>query len=90
MVIIDQNCLEELISQYNNVDSTIVKRNIIRLIDQSMYCNNNQALAKVLGLNIHTIYGYRQPQRKLNVGFESALKLCNALGVNIKELMIKQ
>lgn len=86
---IEQNNLEELISNYNRVDFGIVKRNIIRLIDKSAYCNNNQALAEILGLNVHTIYGYRQPQRKLNVGFESALRLCNVLGVSINELMIK-
>jgi len=84
---IDQKELENLISEYNNVDSTIVKKNIIRLIDQSCYCNNNQALADILGLNIHTVYGYRQVQRKLNVGFESGLKICNALGVSIGELI---
>ena len=88
-MVIDQIELASIISKYNKIDSSTVKQNIIRLIDQSIYCNNNQVLAKTLGLNVHTIYGYRQPQRKLNVGFESALRLCNVLGVSINELMKK-
>lgn len=87
MTIAEQNDLVYLIYQYNNVDSTIVKKNIIRLIDNSEYHKNIPILAKELNVNVNTIYGWRQPQRKLNVSFESALKLVYVLGVSVTELM---
>ncbi len=87
MTIIEQDNLVNLISQYNKIDSTTIKKNIIKFIDNSQYHKNIPRLAKVLNVNVNTIYGYRQPQRKLNVGFESALKLSHALGVSVTELM---
>lgn len=84
---IDQISLINLISQYNKIDSTTIKRNIIKFIDNSQYHKNISILAKTLDMNVNTIYGYRQSQRKLNVGFESALKLSHALGINITDLM---
>ena len=87
MTVVDQSNLFNLISQYNKIDSTTIKRNIIRLIDDSQYHKNIPVLARRLDVNVNTVYGWRQPQRKLNVGFEAALKLSHALGVSITELM---
>ena len=87
MTTVEQSNLVNLISQYNKIDSTIIKRNIIKLIDNSRYHKNIPRLAKDLNVNVNTIYGYRQPQRKLNVEFESAIKLTHILGVSIIELM---
>jgi len=87
MTISQQNDLVYLIYQYNKIDCTTIKKNIIRLIDNSEYHKNIPILAKELNVNVNTIYGWRQTKRKLNVSFESALKLTYVLGVCITELM---
>jgi plasmid maintenance system antidote protein VapI len=84
---IEQKDLEYLIIKYNNTDSSIIKKNLIKLIDESEYRRNSQALADKLELNIQTIYLYRQPQKKTNISFELALRLANALGISMEELM---
>jgi len=89
MTILEQNDLVYLIYQYNKIDSTTIKKNIIKLIDNSQYHKNIPILAKELNVNVNTVYGWRQPQRKINVSFESALKLSYVLGVSITELMVK-
>jgi len=87
MTAVEQKDLVNLISQYNRIDSTTIKRNIIKLIDNSQYHKNIPRLAKDLNVNVNTVYGWRQPQRKLNVEFESAIKLAHILGISINELM---
>jgi transcriptional regulator with XRE-family HTH domain len=84
---IDQKDLESLIIRYNSTDSSIVKKNLIRLIDESEYRRNSQELADKVGLNVQTIYLYRQIQKKTNISFEIALKLANALRVSVEELI---
>jgi transcriptional regulator with XRE-family HTH domain len=87
MNFISQKDLESLILKYNNTDSSVIKKNIIRLIDDSEYRRNNQLLADKVGLKVQTIYLYRQIQKKTNISFEIALKLANALRVSVEELI---
>ena len=81
----EQQQLEELITKYNNTDSTIIKSNIIKYIDESGH--RNQYIADQIGVDIQTIYLYRQPQKKTAVSFENAVKLCNVLEISITKLM---
>ena len=85
MELIEQKNLEELINKYNSMDSSLIKKNIIKYIDQSGYKNN--FISKRVGVDIQTVYSWRQPQRKYKVGFELAIKLCNVLGISIIQLM---
>lgn len=81
----DQQQLESLIDKYNNIDPAIIKENIIKYIDESPY--RNQGIADLIGVDIQTIYLWRQPRKKTGVGFENAVKLCNVLGISITKLM---
>ena len=85
MTLQEQQELEQLINQYNSTDSAIIKQNIIKFIDASGL--KNQYIADRMNLNIQTIYLYRQPQKKTNIDFITALKLCNVLGIGITELI---
>jgi len=44
-------------------------------------------LADKVGVSVQTIYLYRQVQKKSNINFEVILKLANALGVSVEDLM---
>lgn len=81
----EQKQLEEIIEKFYNTDSAIIKRNIIKYIDASIY--KNQYIADQIGVDIQTIYLYRQPQKKTKVTFENAIKLCNVIGISITKLM---
>jgi len=81
----EQKRLEILIDKYNNTDSSIIKENIIKYINASPY--KSQYIADAVGVDIQTIYLWRQPQKKTTVSFEYALKLCNVLGISITALM---
>lgn len=83
----EQKNLGNLIDEYNKVDSAIIKSNLIKYIDRSEYKRNSQELANRVGLNKNTIYLYRQPQKRTNVSFETALRLSNVLEVSILDLM---
>lgn len=85
MTLTEQQQLEQLINQYNSTNSTTIKQNIIKFIDASGF--KNQYIADRVQLNIQTIYLYRQPQKKTNIDFITALKLCNVLGISITELI---
>ena len=84
---IQQKDLESLIAKYNATDSTVIKRNLVKIIDSSEYPRNSQALADKVELSVETIYQYRKIQKKTNINFEIALRLVNALGVKIEDLM---
>ena len=84
---INQKDLENLITKYNNTDPTIIKRNLARIIENSEYRRDSQALADKVGLNIQTIYLYRQYLKPTNISFEIALKLANVLGVSVEDLI---
>jgi len=84
---IQQRDLESLIAKYNAIDSTVIKSNLVKLIDNSEYHRNGQGLAYKTGLSIETIYQYRKVSKKTNISFENVLKLVNALGVKIEDLM---
>jgi len=84
---IQQKDLESLIAKYNATDSTVIKRNLVKIIDSSEYHRNSQALADKVELSVETIYQYRKIQKKTNINFEIALRLVNALGVKIEDLM---
>ena len=88
MELTEQKNLEELISKYNNMDSALIKKNIIKYIDQSGY--KNIFISKRVGVDIQTIYSWRQPQRKYKVSFELAIKLCNVLEISILQLIEKK
>lgn len=81
----EQQQLEELIEKFYNTDSTIIKSNIIKHIDESPY--KNQYIADQIGVDIQTIYLWRQPKKKTVVSFENAIKLCNVLGISIIKLI---
>ncbi len=81
----EQKQLEEIIEKFYNTDSAIIKRNIIKYIDASIY--KNQYITDQIGVDIQTIYLYRQPQKKTKVTFENAIKLCNVIGISITKLM---
>jgi len=87
MDVLKQKNLVNLINEYNNVDSTTIKRNLLRYIDRSEYKRNSQELADKVGLNLQTIYLYRQPLKKSNISFESIVRLANVLEVSILDLM---
>jgi len=84
---INQKELENLIEKYNNTNPTIIKRNLIRIIEDSEYRRDSQALADKVGLSIQAIYLYRQYRKPTNISFEIALKLANVLGVGVEELI---
>lgn len=81
----EQQKLESLIKQYNNTDSAVIKNNIIKYIDESGH--RNQDIADQIGVDIQTIYLYRQPRKQTMVTFENAVKLCNVLEISITKLM---
>jgi DNA-binding Xre family transcriptional regulator len=85
MTLTEQQELEQLINQYNSTGSAIIKQNIVKYIDASGL--KNQYIADKMGVNIQTIYLYRQPQKKTNIDFIRALKLCNVLGISITDLI---
>ena len=87
MEVLEQKKLANIINEYNKIDSAIVKSNITKYINRSEYKGNNQELADKVGLNINTIYLYRQPKKRTNISFESALKVSNVLGISILDLM---
>jgi transcriptional regulator with XRE-family HTH domain len=84
---INQRELENLIEKYNNTDPTTIKKNLIRIIEDSEYRRDSQALADKVGLSIQTIYLYRQYLKPTNISFEIALRLANVLGVRVEELI---
>lgn len=84
---IQQKDLESLITKFNSTDSSVIKKNLIRIIDNSQYNRSNQMLADKVGVSVQTIYLYRQVQKKSNINFEVILKLANALGVSVEDLM---
>ena len=85
---IEQKELENLITRYNQTDSIKIKRNLNWIIDDSIYKRDSQGLGDKVGLNVQTIYLYRQFKKQTNISFEIAVKLANALGVHIEELLI--
>jgi len=87
MNFIEQKDLEILITKFNNTDSSVIKKNLIKLIDDSQYNRSNQMLADKVGVSVQTIYLYRQPRKQSNISFEVALKLANALEVGVEELI---
>jgi len=87
MNFITQKDLENLITKFNSTDSSVIKKNLIRIIDNSQYNRSNQMLADKVGVSVQTIYLYRQVQKKSNINFEVILKLANALGVSVEDLM---
>ena len=84
---IQQKDLESLITKFNSTDSSVIKKNLIWLIDNSEYNRNNQELADKVGVSVQTIYLYRQIRKQSNISFEVALKLVNVLGVKVEDLM---
>ena len=64
MTIEEQKNLYHLMNEYNKIDSVIIKSNLIKYIDRSEYKRNSQELADKLGLNLNTIYLYRQPLKR--------------------------
>jgi len=90
MNFIEQKDLENLITKFNSIDSSIIKKNLIRTIDDSQYNRSNKMLADKVGVSVQTIYLYRQVQKKTNINFEVVLRLANALGVKIEELIGKK
>lgn len=84
---INQKELENLIVKYNSTDPTIIKRNLIRIIEDSEFRRDSQALADKVGLNVQTIYLYRQYRKSTSISFEIALKLANVLGVSVEDLI---
>jgi len=80
-------CVYNLHYKCPHNDSTVIKSNLVRIIDNSEYHRNGQGLADKTGLSIETIYQYRKVSKKTNISFENALKLVNALGVKIEDLM---
>lgn len=84
---INQTELQKLIEKYNNIDPTTIKQNLVRHIEQSIYRRNSKALANIVGVDLQTIYLWRQPKKGSNISFESALKVCNVLGISITELI---
>jgi len=84
---IQQKDLESLIAKYNATDSTVIKSNLVKIIDNSEYHRNGQGLADKTGLSIETIYQYRKVSKKTNISFEIAIRLANTLGVKIEDLM---
>jgi len=84
---IQQRDLESLIVKYNATDSTVIKRNLVRIIDSSEYHRNTQSLADKVELSVETIYQYRKIQKKTSISFEIAVKLANVLGVSVEELI---
>jgi len=87
MNFITQKDLENLITKFNSTDSSVIKKNLIRIIDNSQYNRSNQMLADKVGVSVQTIYLYRQVQKKSNISFEVILKLANALGVSVEDFM---
>jgi len=87
MNFIEQKDLENLITKFNNIDSSIIKKNLIRTIDDSQYNRSNQMLADKVGVSVQTIYLYRQPNKQTNISFDVVLRLANALGVKIEDLI---
>ena len=87
MNFIEQKDLENLITKFNSIDSSIIKKNLIRTIDDSQYNRSNQMLADKVGVSVQTIYLYRQPNKQTNISFDVVLRLANALGVKIKDLI---
>lgn len=81
----EQKQLEEIIEKFYNTDSAIIKSNIIKYIDESPY--KNQEIAEQVGVDLQTVYTWRQIKKKTAVRFENALKLCNVLGISITKLM---
>jgi len=87
MNFIEQKNLENLITKFSNTDSSVIKKNLIRVIDASQYNRSNQMLADKVGVSVQTIYLYRQPNKQTNISFDVVLRLANALGVKIKDLI---
>ena len=87
MNFIEQKDLENLITKFNSIDSSIIKKNLIRTIDDSQYNRSNQMLADKVGVSVQTIYLYRQPNKQTNISFDVVLRLANALGVKIEDLI---
>jgi len=84
---IQQKDLESLITKFNSTDSSVIKKNLIRIIDNSQYNRSNQMLADKIEVSVQTIYLYRQVQKKSNISFEVVLRLANALGVSVEDFM---
>lgn len=84
---IDQTELQKLIEKYNSIDPATIKQNLVNHIEQSIYKRNSQSLANIIGVDLQTIYLWRQPKKGTNISFESALKVCNVLGISITELI---
>jgi len=87
MNFIEQKDLENLITKFNSIDSSVIKKNLIRAIDDSQYNRSNQMLADKVGVSVQTIYLYRQPNKQTNISFDVVLRLANALGVKIEDLI---
>ncbi len=82
---VDQKELESLIERYNSTDPAVVKENIVKYIDTSPY--SNQGVANLVGVDIQTIYSWRQIRKQTGISFENAVKLCNVLGISLVKLM---
>jgi len=85
MITQEQRELEALINYYNSVDPVIIKKNIVKYINESS-CET-QYIADKLNLKIETIYAYRQPKKRHTIAFEIALKLANLLNIDITQLI---
>lgn len=83
---IDQKELLILIEQYQDTDNHIIKSNIVKHIKQQKL--KSKYIADKMGLDIQTIYLWRQPKKDTGIDFILAVKLAELLGINITDLMV--
>lgn len=85
-----QKELITFIEKYESIDSSVIKKNIVKYIDKSEYLERNKALAEKVGVGLETIYLWRQPQKKTSVSFSKLLKLADALEITVDQLIEKE
>ena len=85
MSIQDQKELIQLITDYNNTDPTIIRKNIVKYIDMSGL--EIPDVAEKAGIKLITLYEYRQFKKRHSIAFEIALRLVDVLNINIAQLV---
>lgn len=79
-----QKKIIELYQQFRSTDKTVIKANLIDLIDSSKM--NHTEIAIKAGLSKQTIYQLKKIQSNYIPDFITTLVLCNILNVSITDL----
>jgi len=82
-MVTDINDVLQAIEQYNNTPQKIINENLIKFFGYY----KSEKLIEITGMKRSTVYSWAKGDGKCKPTFESALKICRALGIGIEELI---